>query len=332
MHFPDWQREKWHDHPANPLITPERVKQPDKYGVLGDPQVILPGEFDDRWHMFIIGHAHFYRLDSTDGVHWDLVYDNMWTAGPPCVTCDGEKWIVLYSLHGWPDASSPGNWKLDWRRESVIVGRTSTDLLHWSEPVQVVAPVLDWEREGERIQVRNPNLVMLPDGKFRLYYCGGTVMMHDMGFEEPKYIGFVEADSALGPYVKREKPVLGPSPDIWYRNHGAGAIKVFRFGDAFLALENGIYIDPENRTHSAINVLMSEDGIAWQDASYNPIVIPSGNGWNKSHIYQLDLRWYDGKLWLFYNARDGWSPAREFIGLSTLEWDGPRPEKMWRLR
>ena len=78
-------------------------------------------------------------------------------------------------------------------------------------------------------------------------------------------------------------------------------------------------------------MLLSDDGITWYDAPYNPIISPSGDSWKKGLIYQLDLRWYEGRLWLFYNTREGWSDAKEWIGCSTLEWTGTRPEKMWHL-
>ena len=317
--FPDWQPDKWHHLPENPIIAPpDYHKWP---GVIGDPQVLLPGEFDDMWHMFCIGHGRFFRYDSSDGVAWDLIYTYEWKSGPVSLTHDGTQWVVFYSHHkGWWECSDCG-----------IAVRTSQDLENWSEPEDVILPELDWECEGKAVQLRNPCLVALPDGRFRLYYSGGTVWMHDMGFEEPKYVSFAESDSMFGPYVKHGEPVLAPDPGKPYRSYGAGAMKVFRYGDIFLGLSNGIYLDEEEHSHSAIDVLLSEDGIVWEDAPYNPIISPEGDGWKKSLIYQLDLRWYDGKLWLYYNTREGWSHAKEWIGCSTLEWDGMKPEKMWHL-
>lgn len=319
MSFPAWGAEKWKDLPENPLIGPADAGQDKDRGVIGDPQVILPGEFDGRWHMFFIGRGHFYRFDSSDGIRWEFVYDHLWNSGPACVTSDGRTWLAYYTRVTAGTAYS------------TICARTSGDLANWSEPVELLAPQLDWEREGRVVQVRNPNLVMLPDGRFRLYYSGGTVWMHDMNFEEPKYVGFAESDSPLGPFVKHPAPILGPDSTKAYRQHGAGAMKVFAYGDAFLGLANGLYIDADNHTRSAIDVLMSEDGIDWRDAPYNPILAPSGEGWKQALVYQLDLRWHQGALWLFYNAREGWPKAREWIGCSTLDWPGPPPRKMWRL-
>jgi hypothetical protein len=318
MEFPAWNAEEWQDLPQNPLIHPVEKDRPG--AVIGDPQVILPGEFDGRWHLFAYGSGHFYRFDSLNGLDWTLIYDDFWNSGPSCVTCDGRKWIACFSQHNWPVSS-----------DSVLCARTSTDLVRWSDPVELLVPDLDWEREGRVVQVRNPNLLLLPDGRFRLYYCGGTVWMEDMNFEEPKYVSFADSDDPLGPYAKHGKPVCGPDPAKPYRSYGSGAMKVFRYEDRFLGLMNGLYIDKDNHSRSAIDVLMSDDGIRWQDAPYNPIIAPSGEGWKKALVYQLDLRMHESKLWLFYNGRAGWPRAKECIGCSTLTWSGPPPLKMWRL-
>lgn len=316
--FPSWEHDRWHDLPQNPLFGPV---EPGDNAVIGDPQVVLPGELDDKWHLFSIGHGHFYRFDSIDGIAWDLVYDLYWQSGPTCITCDGEQWIACYTYH----------WKIDDVWDSVICARTSKDLLNWSDPVELITAEYEWEIAGPRIQVRNPNLVITRDGRYRLYYSGGTVLMPDMGFEEPKYVSFADADNPLGPYTKHGEPILSPDPDIWYRNYAAGAMKVFGLGDQYLGLANGIYLDDEERTRSAIDVLLSDDGIHWQDAPYNPIVRPATAWWKDALVYQLDIRAYNDKLWLYYNARQGWRDAKEWIGCSTLESPDIVPTKLWRL-
>ena len=79
MEFPNWQAERWQDLDQNPLIGPLRGNVP--RAVIGDPQVILPGEFDDLWHMFLIGEGRFYKFDSADGTDWRLERDYRWGAG-----------------------------------------------------------------------------------------------------------------------------------------------------------------------------------------------------------------------------------------------------------
>jgi len=314
LEFPSWEREKWRDLADNPVIAPQEGTQPG--AAIGDPQVVLPGEFDDQWHLFC-HRGHLYHFVSENGMQWRLAYDHPdWGIGPVSLTADGRQWILFCTQYS---------------QEVFINVRTSDDLVHWSEPAPVLTPESDWEREGPPVQVRNPSAALLPDGRWRLYYCGGTVWFADCSYEEPKHIGFAESSGALGPFRKRPRPILSPDAAHWYRSFGTGAAKVFGYGEGFLALLNGLYLDGEGRSRSAISVLMSADGITWQDAPYNPIILPSGDGWKKAIVYQLDLRHFEGKLWLYYNARDEWREGREWIGCSVLDWSGPEPRKLWRL-
>jgi len=316
--FPAWESFRWRDMPENPLISPlsgALIK-----GVVGDPQILLPGEADERWHLFAWNNADrpgFSHFTSRNARQWDFEYNLVWDSGPFYVTNDGGRWLVYYTRY------EPGR--------TTICVRSSEDLALWSDPETVLQPELDWEREGKKIQVRNPDLCMLEDGKFRLYYSAGTVWMDDMGFEEPKYIGVAESDNPFGPFRKRKDPIIGPDKKNPHRNHGAGALKIYRYGEYFLGILNGIYLDDHDRSRSALNVLLSRDGIDWTEAPYNPFLAP-GTGWKKALVYQLDLRYYQGKLYLFYNARDRWLDGRECVGASVLDWNGVIPRKMWRLK
>jgi len=243
LQFPSWEREKWRDLADNPVIAPQEGTWPGS--VIADPQVVLPGEFDDQWHLFC-HYGHLYHFVSENGIKWRLAHDYAdWGIGPVSLTADGRQWILYCTQY---------------EQEVFINVRTSQDLVHWSDPVPVLTPESNWEREGNPIQVRNPSAALLPDGRWRLYYCGGTVWLADCGYEEPKHVGLAESDGPLG-----------------------------------------------------------------------PIILPSGDGWKKAIVYQLDLRYFEGKLWLYYNARDGWKEGREGIGCSVLDWSGPEPRKLWRL-
>lgn len=317
IEFPEWQCEKWEDRLENPLIAPLEGSGPDS--AIGDPQVLLPGEFDRQWHLFCHRY-HFYHFVSDNGLSWRLVHDYAdWRTGPVYLTADRGRWILYCT-------QCPANGK-----DVYISVRTSEDLVHWSEAVPILEPTLDWEREGRLVQVRNPSAVLLPNGRWRLYYSGGTVWLDDCGYEEPKHIGYAEGPGPLGPFVKRPVPILSPNSAFWYRNWGTGGVKVYGYDQGYLALVNGMYRDEQGRSRSAIAVLLSADGIAWHDAPYNPIILPSGKGWKQAIVYQLDIRFYEGRLWLFYNARDGWKGGREWIGCSTLKWSGPEPRKLWDL-
>jgi len=181
--FPHWRPERWHDLEENPLVSPPSEKPG---SVIGDPQVLLPGEFDDLWHMFSHGRDHLYHFKSDDGVKWEFVREWYLSCSPCFLTHFENRWLFFY-----------GHIE---RREGKVVlylaVRTSENLEEWSEPVELLRPELDWKEEelDNLMEVRNPCLVQMPDGRFRLYYSSGTIFLNDTGYEEPKYISLAEAD------------------------------------------------------------------------------------------------------------------------------------------
>jgi len=302
VEVPDWRPERWRDFPQNPLI------EPPVHDVIGDPQLILPGEYDERWHMYAYGKGVIYRYVSDDGVEWELEqtidYFAKW-AGLVYLHHEGGTWYMFYT-------------KGDGRGNTTICVRESRDLDKWSGEREILKPELGWEREGRRIQVRNPCLLKIGN-VYRLYYSGGTVWFDDCGYEEPKYVSFAEADDIYGPYEKYGEPIIKPDKRIPYRNFGAGALKVFMWDGGFLGFNNGLYKDGEGRSRSAISLMVSADGIEWLDAPYNPIIAPTG-GWKRAMVYQLDMVFnHDGKHIIYYNARDGWRGGVERIGASFIE-------------
>ena len=98
---------------------------------------------------------------------------------------------------------------------------------------------------------------------------------------------------------------------------GAGSIKVLKLDDGWIGLQNKIYSDPGGSSRSAIFLLRSNDGIAWQQAKQEPLVSPDF-GWKKSHVYACDCRFReaDNRWYLYFNARDDWkiTAGKERIG------------------
>ena len=51
MFFPDLNASLWQQVEGNPIV--DRLRDKDAAGdAYGDPQVLLPGCYDDQWHMF----------------------------------------------------------------------------------------------------------------------------------------------------------------------------------------------------------------------------------------------------------------------------------------
>ncbi len=331
--FPNWQKENWVDAPGNPVIG--YFETPDAGYAIGDPQILVPGQFDNQWHAFYHGFykdftPFYHHLVSSDGLKWQLCRKWPWPTSVSFLFHDGDEWILYFT------AVLTKEERATYDCGNVIRIRRTCDFETWSEPETVLIPELAWEREYTplfytAIQARNPCMVKLADGCYRLYYSAGTVMLDKCRYEEPKYISFADAPTPFGPFTKYGKPILSPDLAIPHRNLGAGAIKVFGLGDKFLALYNSIYNDSNGWQHSAINLLMSSDGIAWEEAPFNPIIPPSGTGWKAEFVYQLDLvRWQD-ELRIYYNGRDKWQEGIECIGVSILKGDTTPVRKLWDL-
>jgi predicted GH43/DUF377 family glycosyl hydrolase len=295
----------WQDHTGNPLIKPTRQN------VIADPTLISPDESPDGlWHMIMCGsHGRIIQLTSHDGVTWSEQSCHDWAGFSPSVHRHDGQYYLFYQMNHVPERC--------W-----IVCRKSDDLKTWSESWSVLEPDLGWEDMEFRPTCRNPCLTPMPDGTFRLYYSGGVKRIPDLGFEEPANIGVATAPQIEGPYSKHPVPLLAPDNADPYRNIGAGAMKVYYLPEfeAFVGFNNGIYWDTKcEHSRSAIHMLISDDGIDWFDCKTNPIFAPMEKSWKSSLVYQLSVAAYQDRLWMYYNARDGWAEGVEAIGLATAK-------------
>ncbi len=291
----------WSDYPDNPIIKP-------LFGdVVADPTVLNPSEsHDGRWHMFLCATWNLIvHMVSDDGINWQPLEHYDWTGFSPFMFKEDGKYYLFYQrMERLTDTCS-------------IACRVSEDLNNWSERHDIIKPELDWENMDLRPTVRNACVMKTPQNKYRLYYSGGVKILDDLGFEEPAYVGMAEADNILGPYVKRPEPILVPHKKDPWRNIGCGGMKVCYLEDQkiYLGFNNGIYSDEQNHSRSAIHMLVSEDGLEWFDVPGNPI-LSCQPGWKESLVYQLCLVNEKGKLWVYYNCREGWKKGIERIGLA----------------
>jgi hypothetical protein len=322
---PDWGMECWEEVPENPMIGADFI-QPNL--AIGDPQILTPDDFDGRWHMFYHGFhfnegaTTFFHQMSEDGVHWTEVSRQDGEVGIQYLFCDGDRWIQYYTC----TTNKTGDTELARKYQNIIRARTTTDFIHWSEPVNIITPETPMERDGYNVEARNPCVILLPDGRYRMYYSAGTVFLRDAGYEEPKYIFCAEANHPLGPFIKKEEPVLAPDVNLPFRNYGCGGFKAFGYKDGYIAFYNPIYIDENNKSRSEIRMLVSSDGLDWKEADCNPIVKPEPSiPWRSAIVYQLDVIAWNDALWMYFNAREGWRGGIERIGCVRLPLHGKEP-------
>jgi len=293
---------RWVDHYQNPL-----VEAPEKDDWVADPAVLMPSESPDgKWHMFCSGRGikHFI---SEDGIKWKFHCLALQEGYSPFIFKENDLFWLFYQVG------------VGRHRETAIVCRPSKDLHNWGERKLILVGEHMWERGifGEPY-VRNPCVIKVGD-EYWLYYSGGYILLPDTGYEEPSFVCLARSKNLLGPYEKYPKPIISPRLTDRWRNLGAGAMKVYKIGGIFVGFNNGIYWGEDLHSHSAIHALVSNDGINWFDSPRNPILAPSEKGWKRSHVYQVDCKIVGNELWLFYNARDGWTEATERIGLAICK-------------
>ncbi len=294
----------WEEHEKSPLIAP-----PFPSPILADPTFLSPGDTPDGlWHLFAHSILGIHHFTSRDGLAWQRLKG---------VVCRNSLRAFLLAVDS--------TYYLFYERflrlfpfpyRSRIEARSSSDLFSWGRPAVVLEPTLPWHKEGCGGAVSNPCVLADEEG-FRLYYSAGQVYLRDCRFSEPKYIGRAHCGEVLGGYQAKAQPALQPHALDEYANMGAGAIKVLRVRDGYVGFQNGIYWDPVvSHTRSAIRLVTSRDGLAWEVPARGPALGPEP-GWKKAFVYALDVRPVGDRLFLYFNARDGWLLGKERVGLAT---------------
>ena len=296
---------RWQEHAANPLI-----RAPFPSPIIADPTFCSDGP-DGHWHLFAHSLFGIHHYTSTDGIGW--------TRRPGVVARNALRPFLFRAeraFHLLYERTRLFLPAVPWR--SHIEMRSSPDLVHWGPPRVLLRPSLSWHQHGLSRAVGNPCLVPVDDG-YRLYYSAGLVRLRDCGFDEPRYIGVATAPALQGPFTALPDPILSPAANDPYANLGAGAIKVRRAVDGFLGLQNGIYLDGDGASRSAVRLLTSSDGLHF--TVHGPPFLSPGSGWKRSHVYAVDLHPVGPRLYLYFNARDNWhwTRGREAIGLASAE-------------
>ncbi len=207
---------------------------------------------------------------------------------------------------------------LKWKSE--IYCTESIDLKSWTKPYPVIKKSRDYHEDNRGISISNPFLLKLNDN-YRLYYSCGLTFIDDCGFCEPTHISFAESKSIDKDYISLEKPIISPDENSKYLNLCSGCLKVYKLKDCYIGLQNGIFND-DNKSHSAIMLLKSADGINFQFVK--PFLVPqkcAESNWMAQYVYACCLTKYGNKLRLYFNARNVSNNllGRESIGVFEAE-------------
>ena len=283
--------------------------------VAADPSVITPDiSHDGKWHLFCHTMYGVYRYESSDGISFKNTGRIVNRAMRPDINIIDGRYYLFYErtkpLIGNALALVGGKWK------SEIYCTESQDLKNWTEPHCVIAHTRDFEVDEKGQAISNPFLIE-KDGGYRLYYSCGQTFIKDCGFCEPTHISYAESKSISNGYTSRIEPIISPDKNNKYLNLCSGCIKVYKLKDCYIGLQNGIYEDA-GKSHSAIMLLKSDDGENFEFVK--PFLVPQkcgDNNWMAQFVYACCLTYYNGKLRLYFNARNVANPitGRESIGI-----------------
>lgn len=295
--FSDFNSLQFKLYKANPII-----KNPFNSFVVADPSVLTP-EFshDGKFHLFCHTFFGVYMYDSTDGIHFKKVKKVAKNAMRPNINFIDGKYYLFFERTRSPIANLLSLVGLKWRSE--VYCTESYDLKNWSFPYPVISKSRDYHEDSRGIAISNPFLLKISE-KYRLYYSCGQTFIKDCGFCEPTHVSFAESDLVNDNYVSLEKPIISPDKNSKYLNLCSGCLKVYKLKDCYIGLQNGLF-EENGKSHSAIMLLKSEDGISFEFVK--PFLVPQkcgDNNWMAQYVYACCLTKQENKLRLYFNARN----------------------------
>lgn len=299
---------------GNPVL-----KHPLNSFVVADPSVLTPDmSHDGKFHLFCHTFFGVYRYSSDDGIAFKKENKIVNRAMRPNINFIDGKYYLFYERTLPVICNLLSLAGLKWKSE--IYCTESCDLKRWTEPYPVIVNTRAFESDSHGTAISNPFLLKLQDG-YRLYYSCGQTFIEDCSFCEPTHISYAESDSISKDYISREKPIISPDKAISYLNLCSGCLKVYRLQDCYIGLQNGLF-EKEGKSHSAIMLLKSDDGVDFQ--LVRPFLLPQmcgDNNWMAQYVYACCLTYYENRLRLYFNARDVSAnlTGRENIGIFEAE-------------
>lgn len=308
--FDEFSRAEFKLYENNPIL-----RNPKSSFVIADPSVLTPSEsHDGKWHLFCHTFFGVYRYESEDGINFKNCGKITNRAMRPNINYSDGKYYLFYERTKPVILNALSLLGVKWKSE--IYCTESKDLKSWSEPYLVIGKTRPFEQDEHGQAISNPFLIKTPSA-YRMYYSCGQTFIKDCGFCEPTHISFAESENICSDYVSRQSPIISPDKNSKYLNLCSGCLKVYELKDCYIGLQNGIF-EENGKSHSAIMLLKSEDGIDFEFV--RPFLVPQkcGNSrWMAQYVYACCLTCYDGKLRLYFNARNVSNnlTGRESIGL-----------------
>lgn len=290
---------------------------------LSCPVFLFPEDAPDgKWHLFAHSWLGIQHYVSGSGIMWEPMGLVQVRGKYPFLFKEKGAFHIIYERHG---RQVPFVEHVTKRmRKSHVVGshiemRSSNDLSVWSEPrLLLEAKDVPSAADYRKIAALSHPQLIPTEGGYRLY-VGSSKIGTDPA--STRYLCSALSESLDGPYVPESQfPLIEPAPNDPWRNLGVGRVCVYRGSEGYVALQNARYWDGKRKRHaSAIVLLTSSDGLQWQRAKGDPILVPAERGWASEHIMSCDIRYkQDEACWYCYFSATGerrFGLVRESIGL-----------------
>ncbi len=308
--FDEFSKAEFSLYEGNPIIH-----NPLSSFVVADPSVLTPDvAHDGKWHLFCHTFFGVYRYESEDGISFCNKGKIAKRAMRPNINYIDGRYYLFYERTRPPVMNALSLIGFKWKSE--IYCTESDDLINWCEPYPVIQNTRNYEKDDKGIAISNPFLIK-KENTYRMYYSCGQTFIKDCGFCEPTHISFAESESITKGYISRETPIISPDKNKKYLNLCSGCLKVYRLKDCYIGLQNGLF-EENGKSHSAIMLLKSDDGINFEFVK--PFLVPQkckNSNWMAQYVYACCLTYYDGRLRLYFNARNVSNnlTGRESIGL-----------------
>lgn len=295
--FKDIENASFSLYEGNPVI-----RNPMPSLVIADPSVLTPAEsHNGKWNLFCHTFFGIYHYESSDGISFKKVQKIASRAMRPNVNYIDGKYYVFFERTRPVILNALSLIGVKW--ESEIYVTESEDLVSWTEPRLALGYSREYEKAGRGYALSNPFLIKNGD-MWRLYYSCGLTFIRDCGFSEPTYVSFAESRRIRDGYTARKAPVIKPDKNDARLNLCSGCLKIYKLSDCYIGLQNGIY-EKDGKSHSAIMLLRSDDGVNFEFVK--DFLVPQkcgDNNWMAQYVYACCLTCYEGKLRLYFNARN----------------------------
>ncbi len=282
---------------------------------LSSPSFLLPEESPDGlWHLFADSALGLEHYSSTSGLEWEKAHLVFSDSRFSFIYKEGSTYYLLYETH-----KKNKEFKKD---SSRIMITSSTDLSLWSEPKMILdgSTIKRASYKGGKERLFYPNLIQW-DGKYRLYFGAGDVILYDSKEHAAASFMMAEAEYIDGPYKVDAIPIWETDGGSKFRNLAAGAVRIVPCADGLAAISVPYYYsEEENRSKSLMLLSSSLDGIAFKDEKV--IEKTPDEGWASGYITGADMHYKESDdAWYCYfsamkrNTFHGIPYTKESIGL-----------------